>query len=122
MIICPVCNEYDFEDISDYDICDVCGWENDGVQYDDPDYSGGANFLSQNEHRLEYKLLKNEATCKDASEAGRIHKEKCARIYAKYRGIDYRMYGDKICKELTDERVRYVSILNRIESANYLGE
>ncbi|MCC8042205.1 MAG: hypothetical protein LIO69_01545 [Oscillospiraceae bacterium] len=28
-----------------------CGWENDGVQYDDPDYAGGANPESLNEYR-----------------------------------------------------------------------
>lgn len=26
-----------------YEICDVCFWEDDGVQFDDPDYEGGAN-------------------------------------------------------------------------------
>ncbi|MCL2420837.1 MAG: hypothetical protein FWD03_03190 [Defluviitaleaceae bacterium] len=49
MIKCPVCNEYDFEEDNDFDTCDICGWENDGVQYDDPDYRGGANPDSLNE-------------------------------------------------------------------------
>jgi len=29
-----------------YDICGVCFWEDDGVQYDDPDCEGGANGVS----------------------------------------------------------------------------
>ena len=27
-------------------ICPVCGWEDDGVQFRDPDYEGGANSES----------------------------------------------------------------------------
>ena len=49
MIKCPVCNSYDFEEDNDFDICEICGWENDGVQLDDPNYRGGANRKSLNE-------------------------------------------------------------------------
>ena len=31
--------------IGDYSICQVCGWEDDPSQFDDPSYSGGANHL-----------------------------------------------------------------------------
>ena len=51
MINCPVCNKYDFEEDNDFDVCDICGWENDGVQLDDPNYRGGANRRSLNEAR-----------------------------------------------------------------------
>ena len=51
MIRCPVCYEYDFEEENDFDVCDVCGWENDGVQADDPNYRGGANPDSLNERK-----------------------------------------------------------------------
>ena len=37
-----------------YDICSVCGWEDDPVQYDDPDFPGGANKESLNEARANY--------------------------------------------------------------------
>lgn len=37
-----------------YDLCPVCGWEDDGVQYDDPDYRGGANLESLNEARTAF--------------------------------------------------------------------
>jgi hypothetical protein len=29
-----------------YVICSICFWGDDGVQYDDPDYDGGANIPS----------------------------------------------------------------------------
>ena len=46
---CPVCGKYEFEEYDDYDICPVCNWENDGLQYNDHNYAGGANDLSVNE-------------------------------------------------------------------------
>ncbi|MCL2388401.1 MAG: hypothetical protein FWC89_12780 [Defluviitaleaceae bacterium] len=49
MIKCPVCNRYEFEEDNDFDVCDICGWENDGVQLDDPNYRGGANKNSLND-------------------------------------------------------------------------
>ena len=55
MIKCPVCGEYEFEEDDDFDVCDVCGWENDGVQNDDPDYDGGANDLSLNEFKAQWE-------------------------------------------------------------------
>jgi len=58
MIKCPVCGEYEFEKDSDYDVCPVCWWENDGVQLDDPDYDGGANEKSLNECRAAWKEKK----------------------------------------------------------------
>jgi hypothetical protein len=29
-----------------YELCPVCFWEDDPVQFDDPDYEGGANVVS----------------------------------------------------------------------------
>lgn len=55
MIKCPVCGRYEFEESGDFDICPVCGWENDPIQLDNPDYGGGANKLSLNEFRNEYE-------------------------------------------------------------------
>ena len=37
-----------------FEICVVCGWEDDKVQFDDPDYQGGANYLSLNEARSNF--------------------------------------------------------------------
>lgn len=41
---CPACGFEVFADaIGSYDICPICGWEDDGVQYRYPDLIGGAN-------------------------------------------------------------------------------
>ena len=37
-----------------HDICLVCGWEDDEVQNDSPDFRGGANKESLNEHKAEF--------------------------------------------------------------------
>ena len=47
---CPVCGEYEFEDESCFDICPICGWEDDGY-YE----GGGANDLSLDEAIAEFK-------------------------------------------------------------------
>ncbi|AON55491.1 CPCC family cysteine-rich protein [Herbaspirillum seropedicae] len=33
----------------DYSVCPVCGWEDDPVQFADPDCRGGANEMSLND-------------------------------------------------------------------------
>ena len=52
---CACCGEYTLEKKSMFDICPVCGWEDDGVQNDDPDYGGGANYISLNEAKRVWK-------------------------------------------------------------------
>ena len=58
MFECLVCGKYKFEAQNDFDVCDICGWENDGVQFDDPDYCGGANTLSLNQYRAKWEQRK----------------------------------------------------------------
>lgn len=55
--ICPVCNKYEFEDVGCFDICPYCGWEDDIVQLNDPDFEGGANDLSLNQYKEQYKEI-----------------------------------------------------------------
>ena len=55
--ICPICEKHQFED--SYDICPVCFWENDGYQYDEPDFYGGANNLSLNGYKKRWNKLTN---------------------------------------------------------------
>ncbi|MEK9197184.1 CPCC family cysteine-rich protein [Ureibacillus sp. FSL E2-3493] len=45
---CPCCGykTLDEQPPGTYDICRICYWEDDGIQYDDPDYEGGANIPS----------------------------------------------------------------------------
>lgn len=60
-IKCPVCGQYTFEEEGDYDVCEVCYWENDPVQYREPDLAGGANKMSLNEARAAYRAKQKTA-------------------------------------------------------------
>jgi len=40
-----------------FEICPVCYWEDDNVQFDNPDYEGGANDISLNKARENYKRI-----------------------------------------------------------------
>lgn len=48
---CPVCGKFEFERENNFEICEVCGWENDGIQFDNPDETNCANEMSLNEAR-----------------------------------------------------------------------
>jgi hypothetical protein len=37
-----------------YEICEVCFWEDDGVQFRNPEYEGGANKVSLNDARQNF--------------------------------------------------------------------
>lgn len=37
-----------------YDICELCGWEDDLVQNEDPDYEGGANGICLRQAQHEF--------------------------------------------------------------------
>ncbi|RCX11375.1 cysteine-rich CPCC protein [Anaerobacterium chartisolvens] len=40
-----------------FEICPVCYWEDDNVQFEDPDYPDGANNISLKEARENYKKI-----------------------------------------------------------------
>ena len=53
---CPVCGKYTFQSgPGSYEICPICGWENDKAQYKDPTLKGGANRLSLKEYKKQYE-------------------------------------------------------------------
>ena len=53
---CPVCGKYTFQSgPGSYEICPVCGWEDDKAQYKDPTLKGGANKLSLKEYKEQYE-------------------------------------------------------------------
>ena len=52
---CPVCEKHEFDAWGDFDVCPICGWENDGVQMNNHNLSGGANPESVNEARKIYQ-------------------------------------------------------------------
>jgi len=54
-LICPCCHEHYFEFEDNYEICPVCGWNDDLVQREMPDYRGGANKKSLNEYKADWE-------------------------------------------------------------------
>gem|GEM_PF-767272 len=64
-MLCPVCQKYRFEELSLEDIwsgitpenaeCKMCGWHYDLSQLENPDKQCGANVLSLNEYKAQYK-------------------------------------------------------------------
>jgi hypothetical protein len=52
---CPCCGSRTLGALGSYEICDVCGWEDDPVQSADPDYAGGANHESLNSARRRWQ-------------------------------------------------------------------
>lgn len=54
---CRCCNYKTLEEEPNdtYEICPVCYWEDDGLQYNNPDYEGGANHVSLNQAKENFK-------------------------------------------------------------------
>lgn len=53
---CPCCGNKTLseEPPRTYQICLICKWEDDEIQFSNPDYKGGANKMSLNEARKMY--------------------------------------------------------------------
>ena len=56
---CPCCGNLTLsqEPPGTFELCEVCYWEDDPVQFDDPDFGGGANRLSLNEARENFRRI-----------------------------------------------------------------
>jgi len=52
--LCPICGKYKFKTDGSFDICVVCGWEDDSFQLQNPEETG-ANEFSLNEYKEKYK-------------------------------------------------------------------
>lgn len=48
---CPCCDARELSTLGVYEICGVCGWEDDPVQARDVHYEGGANQVSLQQAR-----------------------------------------------------------------------
>ncbi len=55
MLPCPCCGSRTISETGTYEICAVCGWEDDPTQSAEPDYKGGANKESLNEARSRWQ-------------------------------------------------------------------
>ena len=51
---CPVCGKTTFPEAGSYDICIVCGWEDEAWCEEYPDEESTANYRSLNQYRREY--------------------------------------------------------------------
>ena len=54
---CVCCGFFTLEEPAgnSFQICPVCFWEDDGIQSNDPDYEGGANIISLNTAKTNFK-------------------------------------------------------------------
>jgi Cysteine-rich CPCC len=56
---CPCCGFLTLaeEPPGTFEVCPVCFWEDDNLQFSDPDYVGGANRISLNRARENFRIL-----------------------------------------------------------------
>lgn len=52
---CACCGRKTLPENSAFEICPVCGWQDDDVQNDDPQFDGGANEMSLEQAKAAYK-------------------------------------------------------------------
>lgn len=60
MTKCACCGEL----VEKYDICETCGWQDDAVQNNNPNFAGGANKISLKEAKKNYLNSKNDKIIK----------------------------------------------------------
>lgn len=55
---CPCCGYLTLPELrGSFTICEVCRWEDDDIQFDDPDFRSGANDVSLNEARANFRRI-----------------------------------------------------------------
>jgi hypothetical protein len=67
MIQCPCCDYFTLDQRGQYHICNICFWEDDGIDLDEPDLHSGPNHMTLRQGRsnfltigaCEAKMLKN---------------------------------------------------------------
>ena len=52
---CLCCGSHTIGERGVFEVCPVCGWEDDPVQAGDPDFAGGANKQSLNQAKAAWK-------------------------------------------------------------------
>ena len=51
---CACCGERSLPPVSAFEICPICGWQDDDIQNEEPSLDGGANELSLDDAKKEY--------------------------------------------------------------------
>ena len=64
---CPCCGKTVFKEEHLFEICPNCGWEDDLVQFRNPDFEGGANFFSLNKYKTLFLAGKNAKQLQDSA-------------------------------------------------------
>ncbi len=59
LLPCDCCGSKVIRERAAFEICPVCGWEDDPAQARDPDLKGGANALSLAEARAKWQARKD---------------------------------------------------------------
>ena len=74
---CKICGLGNIE--YDNDTCKICGWEADTIQEENPNYVGGANNMTYNQHVMFWEYKKNFQSINEEilrkEEAGEIIQE-----------------------------------------------
>jgi hypothetical protein len=73
---CPVCDNYNSGELPEFDVCPLCGREDDSVQSNDPNYNGGANWLSLNQAKanwMRYGVVMTERDKKEQADFYKSH-------------------------------------------------
>jgi len=93
-VACPCCGSMSLSEEGGYEICPVCDWEDDLLQRNEPDYAGGANWLSLNRSRENYRKHGKIETDQDLKE--------CREYYAKHVMLDGRwLYNEEFIPQTT---------------------
>jgi len=59
---CPCCREATISEPGGYEICEICGWEDDESQHRIPGTAGGANLMSLDEARAYWNATRTRTT------------------------------------------------------------
>lgn len=86
--LCPICRKSVFPERSSYDVCDICGWEDDILQDEDHTYSGGANYPSVNQAQMHLWLYENESTSAQMLDAWKEFLNRRREIYSEHSAPD----------------------------------